>query len=86
MQSSSEAGEGGASAEQSGQSAVNVQQWSSTRLWKSALSVVLKGWIRQEIVTQFKLAVPVVSVSTKGEGGTYTCTCSVLTPTITVKV
>ena len=61
MQNSSEAGEGG-SAEQSGQSAVSIQQLSSTRLWKSVMSAVLKGWIRQEIVTQFKLAIPVVSV------------------------
>ena len=52
------------SAEQKSQSATNVQHWSSFGLggmWKSALSAVFKGWLRQELVTQFKLAIPVVS-------------------------
>ena len=55
------------------QSSVSSQQqarsaddrWSSNWLGdvcKSALSAVFKGWVRQEIVTQFKLAIPVVSV------------------------
>ena len=64
LQNSTQASEGG-STEQSSQSAIDIRQWSSTRLggvWKSALSAVLKGWVRQEIVTQFKLAIPIVSI------------------------
>ena len=60
---STRASEGG-SAEQSSQSAVDIQQQSPTWLggvWKSASSAMLKGWVKQEIITQFKLAIPVVS-------------------------
>lgn len=65
LQNSTQASEEG-SAEQKGQSAVPVRQWSSIRLgsvWKSVLSALFKGWVKQEIVTQFKLAIPIVSTS-----------------------
>ena len=61
---------GRGSPEQSSQSTANIQQWSLTGLgsvWKNASSAVLKGWVRQEIVTQFKLAIPIVSIHI------YTC-------------
>lgn len=56
---------GRGSPEQSNQSTANIQQRSLTGLgsvWKNATSAVLKGWVRQEIVTQFKLAIPIVSI------------------------
>ena len=56
------------SAEMKSQSAASVRQWLSNGIrgmWKSALSATLKGWVRQEIVTQFKLAIPVVSTYSK---------------------
>ena len=49
------------------QSAFNIGQLSAWlgRTCKGALSAVLKGWVKQEIVIQFKLAIPVVSKSAK---------------------
>jgi hypothetical protein len=89
LQKSSEAGEGG-SAEQSGQSAANIQQSSFTSLggvWKSALSAMWKGWIKQEIITQFKLAIPVVSVCTDlNKGGHLITVCTLLTSMIAINI
>ena len=42
-------------------------KWSSSWLsgiFRSAFIAVTKGWVKQEIVTQFKLAIPVVSFHT----------------------